>query len=91
MTDKERLLKEVSLMLTFSHPNVMPLIGLSFDEETPLIIMPFMSNGTVRKAQRFVYSCDLMRARSLRNDVTTIDPHGPVGYELFLANLQDRF
>ena len=47
MTGKERLLKEVSLMLTFSHPNVMPLIGLSFDEETPLIIMPFMSNGTV--------------------------------------------
>ena len=47
VTDKERLLKEVSLMLTFSHPNVMPLIGLSFDEETPLIIMPFMSNGTV--------------------------------------------
>ena len=47
MTDKERLLKEVSLMLTFSHPNVMPLIGLSFDEEMPLIIMPFMSKGTV--------------------------------------------
>ena len=47
VTDKERLLKEVSLLLTFSHPNVMPLIGLSFVEETPLIIMPFMSNGTV--------------------------------------------
>ena len=47
MTDKERLLKEVSFMITFSHPNVMPLIGLSFDGETPLIIMPFMSNGNV--------------------------------------------
>ena len=47
VTEKERLLKEVSFMLTFSHPNVMPLIGLSFDEETPLVIMPFMSNGTV--------------------------------------------
>ena len=45
--DKERLLKEVSLMLTFSHPNVMQLIGLSFDREMPLIIMPFMSKGTV--------------------------------------------
>ena len=45
--DKERLLKEVSLMLTFSHPNVMQLIGLSFDGEMPLIIMPFMSKGTV--------------------------------------------
>ena len=47
MNDRERLLKEVSLMVTFNHPNVMPLIGLSFDGETPLIIMPFMSNGTV--------------------------------------------
>ena len=47
INDRERLLKEVSLMITFNHPNVMPLIGLSFDGETPLIIMPFMSNGTV--------------------------------------------
>ena len=46
MNDRERLLKEVSLMVNFNHPNVMPLIGLSFDGETPLIIMPFMSNGT---------------------------------------------
>ena len=47
VSDKERLLKEVSHMLTFSHPNVMPLIGMSFDGETPLIIMPFMSKGNV--------------------------------------------
>ena len=47
MTDKERLLKEVSFMITFTHPNVMPLTGLSFDGETPLVIMPFMSKGNV--------------------------------------------
>ena len=29
------------------HPNVMPLIGLCFDEEMPLLIMPFMSKGNV--------------------------------------------
>ena len=44
---KERLLKEVSLMFTFSHPNVMKLIGLSFDRGMPLIIMPLMSKGNV--------------------------------------------
>ena len=44
---KERLLKEVSLMFTFSHPNVMQLIGLSFDRGMPLIIMPLMSKGNV--------------------------------------------
>ena len=34
-------------MLSFSHPNVMPLIGLCFDGELPLLIMPFMSDGSV--------------------------------------------
>ena len=47
MKDKDKLLKEVSLMLSFEHPNVMPLTGLTFDGETPLIIMPFMSKGSV--------------------------------------------
>ena len=42
--DRDRLLKEVSLMATFSHPNVMPLTGLSLDGETPLIIMPFINH-----------------------------------------------
>ena len=47
VTDKERLLKEVSIMLSFTHPNVMPLTGLSIDGEMPLLIMPFMTNGSV--------------------------------------------
>ena len=47
VSDKEKLLKEVTTMLSFTHPNVMPLIGVCFDEEVPLIIMPYMSNGTV--------------------------------------------
>ena len=34
-------------MLSFSHPNVMSLIGVCFDDKMPLIIMPYMSNGTV--------------------------------------------
>ncbi|CAI8045234.1 Tyrosine-protein kinase transforming protein SEA [Geodia barretti] len=73
VTDRERLLKEVSLMLTFSHPNVMPLIGLSFDEETPLIIMPFMSNGTVlsyvrdnRKSLYFLESSDNIQVEAAK-------------------------
>ena len=34
-------------MSFFEHPNVMPLIGLCFEEEKPLLIMPFMSKGNV--------------------------------------------
>ena len=50
--DRDRLLKEVSLMATFSHPNVMPLTGLSLDGETPLIIMPFMTKGNLLRYVR---------------------------------------
>ena len=34
-------------MLSFKHPNVMSLIGMCFDGEMPLLIMPYMSNGSV--------------------------------------------
>ena len=46
-TDMERLTKEISTMLSFEHPNVMPLIGVCLDGEMPLLIMPFMSNGSL--------------------------------------------
>ena len=34
-------------MLSFDHPHVMSLIGLCLDTGVPLIIMPFMANGSV--------------------------------------------
>ena len=34
-------------MLSFEHPNVMPLTGVCLDREMPLLIMPFMANGSV--------------------------------------------
>ena len=34
-------------MLSFKHPNVMSLIGMCFDGETPMILMPYMLNGSV--------------------------------------------
>ena len=34
-------------MLSFEHPNVMSLVGVCLDDEMPLLIMPFMSNGSV--------------------------------------------
>ena len=57
--DKSKLLKEVSLVLSFKHQNVMSLIGLCFDGDSPLIIMPFMSDGIVldyvRKNRKHLY------------------------------------
>ena len=34
-------------MLSFNHPNVMSLIGLCIEGEMPLLIIPFMSNGSL--------------------------------------------
>ena len=45
--NKERLLKEVTMMLSFDHPNVMSLKGMCFDGEVPLLIMPLTSGGSV--------------------------------------------
>ena len=50
--DKVKLLKEVSIMASFTHPNVMSLLGLCYEEEMPLLIMPFMSGGNVLKYVR---------------------------------------
>ena len=41
------MVQELSTMFSFDHPNVMALIGTCFKRDTPLIIMPFMSNGNV--------------------------------------------
>ena len=40
-------MKELTTMLSFDHPNVMMLNGMCLDRKAPLIIMPFMSNGSV--------------------------------------------
>ena len=46
-SDKEKLLKEVAIMLSLKHPNVMSLLAVCFDGEMPLLIMPFMSSGNL--------------------------------------------
>ena len=70
--DKEKLLKEVTLMLTFNHPNLMPITGMSFDGEVPLIIMPFMLKGSVldyvRKHRDDLYFTDF---RNCQHEVET--------------------
>ena len=46
-------------MLSFKHQNVMSLIGLCLDGYVPLIIMPFMSGGSlleyVRRKRQHLY------------------------------------
>ena len=46
-SDVSRLSKEIKLMVSFNHPNVMTLRGVCLDQENPLLIMPFMTNGNL--------------------------------------------
>ena len=60
--EKERIIKEVTLMISLDHPNVMSIVGMCFDGEAPLLIMPFMLDGSVldfvRKKKDNLYFTD---------------------------------
>ena len=47
-------------MLSFEHENVMSLIGVCIDGEMPLLIMPFMSKGSVLEFVRKHKECLLV-------------------------------
>ena len=73
--DLETLVKEVSTMLSFKHENVMSLIGVCVDGEMPLLIMPFMSNGSVLDYVRKHQDQLLITGQGLETEVCTIT-HG---------------
>ena len=44
-----KFLEEGLLMKTFDHPNVLGLLGLTFDNDgNPLVVLPFMANGDLK-------------------------------------------
>ena len=44
-----KFLEEGLLMKKFIHPNIMPLIGLTFDpKNNPAIVLPLMANGDLK-------------------------------------------
>ena len=55
-------------MISFKHPNVMSLIGVCFDGEMPLIIMPYMSNGSVLEYVK-QNKCELLFNRETNEEV----------------------
>ena len=62
----------MSTMLSFEHTNVMSLIGVCIDGEMPLLIMPFMSNGSVLD---FIKRCKvefLLTSKATQQQVSSI-------------------
>ena len=67
LKDVESFLEECSKMKHFNHPNVLPLIGVSFDKENnPAMVLPFMNNGDVKAY--------LLSQRVSDTDVDTFPP-----------------
>ena len=67
LKDVENFLEECSKMKNFNHPNVLPLIGVSFDKESnPAMVLPFVNNGDVKAY--------LLSQRVSDTDVDTFPP-----------------
>ena len=67
LKDLESFLEECSRMQHFSHPNVLSLIGVSFDkDDNPAMVLPYISNGDVKAY--------LLSQRVSENDVDTFPP-----------------
>jgi len=41
-------LEEATVMHSFDHPNVLPLLGVVIANDRPFVIMPLMQNGDLR-------------------------------------------
>ena len=59
-------------MLSFEHPNVMSLVGVCLDGEMPLLIMPFMSNGSVLEYVRH-HKQELLLASEAKDEEVWFD------------------
>ena len=70
--DLEKLTKEISTMLSFEHEHVMSLIGVCIDGEMPLLIMPFMSNGSVLDYVRNYKDKLLITGQFLKEEVIVL-------------------
>ena len=86
MSDLERLAKEISTMLSFKHTNVMSLIGVCIDGEMPLLIMPFMSNGSVLDFVRCHKDELLLTINAMQQEVVLACIVFYNAYELYLYN-----
>ena len=71
--DTKKRAKEVSTMLSFEHSNVMSLIGVCIEGEMPLLIMPFMPNGSLLEFLRH-HRQELLFSSATEPQVVAIPP-----------------
>ena len=45
----EEFLQEGLMMKDYNHPNVLPLIGVALKGNSPMIVLPFMEHGDLKK------------------------------------------
>ena len=85
----ERLAKEVATMLSFEHPNVMSLVGVCIEEEIPLLIIPFMSNGCVLEFVKH-HRDELLCINATAPQVESVFSYYSLGYDINTRNRSIR-
>lgn len=55
LSNSKKFIEECNVAVKFDHPNVLNVIGVSIspEEDTPLMVMPFMHNGNVQSYLKF--------------------------------------
>ena len=75
--DLHDMVEEILKMQDFDHPNVMTLIGVSFDlNEIPSIVMPLMANGSLLAYLKRDRSRLLLPADANEQSVSCFTPQG---------------
>ena len=83
-------------MLSFDHPNVMSLISVCLNREMPLLIMPFMANGSVLEyvkhhKEELLLTSEATEAQAGRQKEKQMYVHSQCMYYSFRSQLAEDY
>lgn len=69
--DMKSFLLECSKMSGLHHPNVLGLVGICFEDNSPYMLLPYMTNGDLK---------GFLLSRRVSEEEVTVYPEVMVGY-----------
>ena len=67
--DMKSFLLECSKMSELHHPNVLGLVGICFEDDTPYMLLPYMANGDLKQ---------FLLSRRVSEEDVTVYPEVPI-------------
>ncbi len=71
-----KFLEEALIMKNFDHPNVLGLLGLTFDPYgSPIVVLPYMKNGDLRSLllkPKVVSRCNVIKKHFCRKYISLV-------------------